>query len=1007
MSLTRLCCKCSLHWYVQITVFFTVLKTGQDTFEFEDIPEQDTGASNPLDEFDPNEFEEELSPLGELHQGDNEEATNEETTGPGGAGETNDQGESGNSDERPLSPAVEEPPPPESTTNSRTHATASYTRQEVDAIHQATVVEDVRLAQQYIHLLKNARIDDARHHPLSATARDRLRNPPTSRVNLKEEQALRISLSFILGNPTDAQYARECRTIEKEIEGLKCLSKAQVEDELAKLTGVEAMRSDMCPGTCVAFTGPLDELEKCPKCGEERYEPRKSVKDALVPRRTFITMPLAFQIQALWRHVDSATRMRWRDTITEHIRNQLRDGDKSVLDQFDDITKGHDYLRAFDEGKIQSGDTVLMFSIDGAQLYACKQSDCWIYIWVLFDQSPDHRYKKQYVLPGAVIPGPNKPKNLDSFLFPGLFHLAAVQNEGLVIFDGLENRLRTTYLYLFVVVADGPGMAFITGLVGHHGKYGCRLYCGFPGRHPPQKPHYYPALKKPRGYDVDGCMHPSIHAEDLPRAGSGNYHDNLEHVAGASDLTSYRNLRLETGIVKPTIFLGLPRTLPIPKLFGSDIMHIAALNVGDLFIPLWRGKFTHHRTDDPDQWKWAVFADKELWDQHGDIVRLLATFLPGSFDRPPRDIAKKLNSGYKAWEWLLYLYGLGPALYFGILPDPYYTNFCRLVRGIRLLSQHSISAEQVQEARTQLNSFADEFEKIYVERLPERLHFVRPWLHAVTHLAREVVRKGPPLCASQWTMERTIGDLGREIRSHTHPYANLANRAVHRARVNAIKVLYPELDADNEDSQSNDKLPAASRDVGDGYIILARVERYLRPVVPLETRAISSALREHGFIVQGIPSLQRRARLRLPNGQIARSAWKEATMTKGVRQSRNVKIMMPHSTEPSYAEVRYYFIAKINDVTMGFAMVSLYGRPDVQLRDKSLNNIHACRYHGDTALRVINVKTIQSVVAMVPHKFPNHNEILHFAMEKPGLDVAVFGALEDLISSQSLHTDSN
>ncbi|KAG2739992.1 hypothetical protein P692DRAFT_20754473, partial [Suillus brevipes Sb2] len=65
-------------------------------------------------------------------------------------------------------------------------------------------------------------------------------------------------------------------------------------------------------------------------------------------------------------------------------------------------------------------------------------------------------------------------------------------------------------------------------------------------------------------------------------------------------------------------------------------------------------------------------------------------FLPGSFDRPPRNPAEKINSGYKAWEWLLYLYGMAPETLFCILPTPYWTNLCHLVRGMRLMQQYHI-----------------------------------------------------------------------------------------------------------------------------------------------------------------------------------------------------------------------------------------------------------------------------------------------------------------------------
>jgi hypothetical protein len=96
-------------------------------------------------------------------------------------------------------------------------------------------------------------------------------------------------------------------------------------------------------------------------------------------------------------------------------------------EEYNDVYSAHAFTQAVLDEDIKCDDTVLMLSIDGAQLYQHKQLDCWIYIWVLLDLAPDLRYKKKYVLPGGFIPGPNKPKNLDSFLFTGLHHLVALQ----------------------------------------------------------------------------------------------------------------------------------------------------------------------------------------------------------------------------------------------------------------------------------------------------------------------------------------------------------------------------------------------------------------------------------------------------------------------------------------------------------------------------------------------------------------------------------------------------
>jgi len=101
------------------------------------------------------------------------------------------------------------------------------------------------------------------------------------------------------------------------------------------------------------------------------------------------------------------------------------------LNEFSDVLHGTDLIGTFQDGHIDEDDIVLMFSIDGAQLYAKKVLLCWIYIWVLLNLSPTEHYKKHRVFVGGFIPGPNNPKNIDSFLFPGLQHLVALQKEGL------------------------------------------------------------------------------------------------------------------------------------------------------------------------------------------------------------------------------------------------------------------------------------------------------------------------------------------------------------------------------------------------------------------------------------------------------------------------------------------------------------------------------------------------------------------------------------------------
>ena len=204
-------------------------------------------------------------------------------------------------------------------------------------------------------------------------------------------------------------------------------------------------------------------------------------------------MPISPQLQALSRHKDSAQQMQYRDICTMQILAEL-DSCDGIIPSYDDFFHGHDYLQAVKDGHIKEGDAVLMFSIDGAQLYQSKASDCWIYIWVIFNHDPiSSRYIKKHVLIGAIIPGPNKLKFLELYLFPGLHHLSAIQSEGLPIWDASYRMLYISHPFPMLATADGPAMAYINGLVGHQGKVGCRLHCPLKGHHKPGASTYYPA----------------------------------------------------------------------------------------------------------------------------------------------------------------------------------------------------------------------------------------------------------------------------------------------------------------------------------------------------------------------------------------------------------------------------------------------------------------------------------------------------------------------------------
>ncbi|KIO02210.1 hypothetical protein M404DRAFT_148484 [Pisolithus tinctorius Marx 270] len=214
-------------------------------------------------------------------------------------------------------------------------------------------------------------------------------------------------------------------------------------------------------------------------------------------------------------------------------------------------------------------------------------------------------------------------------------------------------------------------------------------------------------------------------------------------------------------------------------------MHLA-VNLSDLLISLWHMMIDCAVGDNRNTWDWAILQDEQTWKTHGKAVEDAGPFLPGSFDHRPQNITEKLNMSYKTWEFQLYMFGVAPALLYGILPDQYWSNYCKLVCGFHILCQHQITFDDLKHAYILFCKWELEFKQLYYQGCEAHLHFVCPCVHQVLCLITETLQKGPPVCYAQWTMEQTIGNIGQEICQPSNPYANFAQEGVHHCQVNAL-----------------------------------------------------------------------------------------------------------------------------------------------------------------------------------------------------------------------------
>ncbi|KAI6155006.1 hypothetical protein BKA82DRAFT_3968895 [Pisolithus tinctorius] len=165
--------------------------------------------------------------------------------------------------------------------------------------------------------------------------------------------------------------------------------------------------------------------------------------------------------------------------------------------------------------------------------------------------------------------------------------------------------------------------------------------------------------------------------------------------------------------------------------------------------------------------------------------------------------------------------------------------------------------------------------------------------------------------------------------------------------------------------------PSTVADLDNGYILLRKRDR--RPVFPqgLASVAISNYL--------GQPSttkIYRWARLRLPNGQIARTAWRELLRAPDqIRPARFVKVVLAETTR--VVEVQYFTRLAVRAEGPGdawiwknVAVVTMFSPPSPTLFKLSYQTVYACQRLEDD-VHVIDVTSITGVVGMALHRFPD------------------------------------
>jgi hypothetical protein len=113
-------------------------------------------------------------------------------------------------------------------------------------------------------------------------------------------------------------------------------------------------------------------------------------------------------------------------------------------------------------------DIVLGLSADGFGPFKHCTKTAWPVILFNYNLPPEERFLKKNIISVGVIPGPKKPGDLDSFLWPLVQELLQLEL-GVFMFDSITMTVFLLYAYLIVVFGDIPTVLMIMHMKGHNG----------------------------------------------------------------------------------------------------------------------------------------------------------------------------------------------------------------------------------------------------------------------------------------------------------------------------------------------------------------------------------------------------------------------------------------------------------------------------------------------------------------------------------------------------------
>ncbi|KAF7328598.1 hypothetical protein MSAN_02480700 [Mycena sanguinolenta] len=519
---------------------------------------------------------------------------------------------------------------------------------------------------------------------------------------------------------------------------------------IAFLSELEPERYHCCLNSCICYVGPYENYTECPFCHESRLRPDGQ------PRKIFTYLPITPRLRGFFRNPKLIKLLRYRADY-QSDPDEIRDVFDSEL--YRDLCEkeieveqpGKKMPRYFADWR----DIALGASTDGFAPFKRRKQTAWPIIVFLYNLPPEIRFHLEFILSLGVIPGPNKPKDMCSFLYPFVLELWKLAN-GITTFDISSDTQFKLHAFLILVFGDIPAVSMLMRMKGHNGYSPCRMckIIGVPVPNSNGKTLYVP---------LDRSTHPDVinkpasvvrvyDPKNLPLRTHTEFRDQALEVDGARTNKRSEELAREYGIKGLPIFFHV-KSLQFPRSFPYDFMHLIWENLGSEDYTI----------------------DKAIWEAIGKDTAAASSTIPSAFGARVPNLAKG-GSQVSAEMYSIWTQFIGPTRLRHVFKDiKYYDHFILLVQIINICLQFSITRD---------------YERFYYQYNPSRLPICMLTVHGLLHIPDSIEFAGPQWCYWAYPMERYCGALQPGIRSRRFPYASLDRWVLETAQLAQIGVLY-------------------------------------------------------------------------------------------------------------------------------------------------------------------------------------------------------------------------